>query len=120
MVSRKTGTCSRTHNVYLIHAHSVSLLLLLSHNALFLLCLIKEFYLFLALLDLHCCTGFFLIAVSGSYSLAKVCRLLIAPASLVAAHGLQSMWASVAVAHGLGSCGSQAREHRINHCGTQA
>ena len=63
---------------------------------------------------------FFLIAVSGSYSLAKVCRLLIALASLIAGHGLQSVWASVAVAHGLSSCGSQAIEHRLNRCGAQA
>ena len=80
----------------------------------------KYFYLFWALLDLHCCTDFFLIAASGSYSLAEVCRLLIALASLIAMHGLQGVWASVVVAHGLGSCGSQAIEHRLNRCGPQA
>ena len=63
--------------------------------------------------------AFFLIAVSGSYSLVKVCRLLIALASLIAGHGLQSVWASVVVARGLGSCGSQAIEHGLNH-GAQA
>ena len=57
--------------------------------------------------------------MSGSYSLVKVCRFLIALASLIAGHGLQSVWASVVVARGLGSCGSQAIEHGLNH-GAQA
>ena len=39
------------------------------------------------MLGLHCCSGFSLVAVSRSYSLAAVCRLLIAVASLVE-HGL--------------------------------
>ena len=64
--------------------------------------------------------GFSLVAVSGGYSLAVVCGLLTAVVSLVAEHGLQGAGASVLVARDLRSCGSQALEHRLNGCGTQA
>ena len=56
-------------------------------NALFL----KNFltiYLFLAVLDLHCCVGFSLAVVSGLYSLGAARGLLIAVASRVVEHGL--------------------------------
>lgn len=56
-------------------------------NALFL----KNFltiYLFLAVLDLHCCVGFSLAVVSGLYSLVAARGLLIAVASRVVEHGL--------------------------------
>ena len=44
----------------------------------------KNFFnLFLVVLGLHCCTGFLLLAVSGSYSVVVVRVLLIAVASLV-------------------------------------
>ena len=43
--------------------------------------------LFLARLDLHCCTVFPLVAASGGYSLGAVCRLLISVAFPVAEHG---------------------------------
>ena len=46
------------------------------------------FFFFFAVLGLCCCTGFSLVAVSGGYSLAAVCRLLIVVASLVAKHRL--------------------------------
>ena len=39
-------------------------------------------------LGLHCCSGFFLVAVSEEYSLVAVGRLLIGVAFLVAEHGL--------------------------------
>ena len=58
-----------------------------------------------------------LVVVSRGYALV-VHRLLIALASLVAEHGLKGMWASVIVAHGLSSCGSQALGHRLSSCGT--
>ena len=45
-------------------------------------------YLFLAALDLRCCASFSLVAASGGYCLAAVCRLLFAVASHVAEHGL--------------------------------
>ena len=45
-------------------------------------------YLFLAVLALCCCTGFFLVAASGGYSRVAACGLLIAVASIVAESGL--------------------------------
>ena len=67
-------------------------------------------YLVLAVLGLHCCLGFSLVAVSRSYSLVVLCRLLIVVASLVVKHWFQVMWASVVAAHELSSCGSWALE----------
>ena len=57
-------------------------------------------YLFLAVLDLHCCTGFSLVAGSEGYSLAVVRRILIVVAFPVAAWSLR--------AYGLSSCGERA------------
>ena len=74
----------------------------------------------LAALALHGCAGFFLVAASRGYSLVVVCRLLIAVASLVAEHRLQSARASVVAAFGFSSCSSWAVEHRLSSCGTQA
>ena len=52
-----------------------------------------KLYLFiLAVLDLHCCTGFSPVAASRLYSLVVVCELLIAVASLVE-HRLWGRWA---------------------------
>ena len=63
------------------------------------------FNLFLAVLGLHCCSGFSLVVASGRYSLVAV-------ASLAVKHGLQVGQVSGVAAHGLCSCGSQALEHR--------
>ena len=63
-------------------------------------------YLFLAVLGLHCCVGFSLVAVSKGKSLVVVCRLLIVAASLVRKHRLQGAWASEAAVPGLQSSGS--------------
>ena len=52
-------------------------------SALFLFFL-KNFYLFMAVLDLRCCAGFSVASASVGYSLVAACRLLIAVASLVA------------------------------------
>ena len=46
------------------------------------------YHLFLAVLGLHCCMGFSLVAASSSYSLVAVHGLLIAVASLVVKHRL--------------------------------
>ena len=46
------------------------------------------FYLFLAVLGLHCCAGFSLVAASRGYSLVTAHKLLIVVASLVVEHGL--------------------------------
>ena len=56
--------------------------------------------------------GFSLVAASRGYPLVGVCRLVIAMASLVAEHGLQGEWASVAVARGLRSCVSGLQSSR--------
>ena len=54
-------------------------------------------YLFMAVLSLHCCAGFSLVAVSWGCSLAAESGLLIAMASLAVERGLQGTWASVVV-----------------------
>ena len=82
---------------------------LLPRNSLLFLFLFKFFshvlfYLFLAVLGLHCSTCF---------SLAAVCGLLIAVASFVVEHRLRGVWASVV-------CSFWALEHRLSSCGTWA
>ena len=57
--------------------------------------------LFLAVLGLHCCVGFSLVAESRSYSVAVGHRLLIVVASLAAEHRLSGTWASVVTSSGL-------------------
>ena len=47
-----------------------------------------KFYLFLAVLGLHCCAVFSLVVASGGYSLVAVGRLLTVVAPLVAEQGL--------------------------------
>ena len=64
--------------------------------------IILYIYLFLAVLGLHCCAGFSLVVVSGSYSLVTTHRRLVMVASLVAG----SRFA------GLSSCSSWALKHR--------
>ena len=51
-------------------------------------CLFFFFLKGLAVLSLHCCSGFSLFAASWNYSLAVVRGLLTTGASLVAEHGL--------------------------------
>ena len=58
----------------------------------------KQYYLFMAVLGLRCCRGFFVVAVSG-VALVTVPQLLTA-APPVEEHGL---WGAVAVEHAL-SC----------------
>ena len=52
--------------------------------------------------------------------LVAVLRLLIVVASLVAETGLEGIQASVVAAHGLSSCVSWAREHRLSSYGTRS
>ena len=70
------------------------------------------------MLSLHCYTA--LSHSKQGYSLVAVCWLLIAVVSLVARPGLQGTQASVVVARGLSSYGSQGLEHRPDSCGAQA
>ena len=73
-------------------------------------------YLFLSVLDLHCCLSFSLAVVSGGYFLVAVRGLLIAVASPDAEHRLSGMEASVVAACRLSSCDTRAVEHRLNSC----
>ena len=57
--------------------------------------------------------------LSYQKSPVAVLRLLIVMAFLVE-YDLKGMQASVSVAHGLNSCGSQVLEHRLNSCGSWA
>ena len=50
--------------------------------------MIPFMYLFVAVLGLHCCTGFSLVVESEGYSLVVACRLLIAVAPLVVERAL--------------------------------
>ena len=87
---------------------------------LLLLLFFKEFYFslyFLAVLGLHCCVGFSLVAASGGYSSCDAGVFLLRwPFSLWSVgsrvRGLQEL-----VACGLGSCDSWALEHRLSSCG---
>ena len=59
------------------------------YSLIFSFSLIHNFiFLCLAILCLHCSTGFSLVTISGGYSLAEARRLLIVVASHVAEHGL--------------------------------
>ena len=69
------------------------------------------FYNFICLFIVGCagssgCTGFSLVAGSGSYFLIAVHRLPIAAASLAEEHRLQGAWASAVAVHGLQGTGS--------------
>ena len=64
-------------------------------------------------MGLCCSVGFSLDVENRAYTPAVVHKLPIALAPLFAEHSLQSSWASVVAAQGLGSGGSQALEHRL-------
>ena len=85
--------------------------------------LIKKIYfifnLFLAALGLCCCTRAFSSCGERGLLFVVVHGLLIAVASRCGARSL-GVWASVVVAHGLGSCGSRALERRLSSCGAWA
>ena len=80
-------------------------------KSLFSFCFNNCIYLFLAVLGLHCCTGFSLVAESWNHPLVVLYRLLAVVASLVAC-------TSVVAALGLSGCSSQPLEHRLSSsCG---
>ena len=58
--------------------------------------------------SLHCCAGFFLVAVSGGYSLTVVYGFLTAVASLVVEYGSRCVGSVV-----------EALECRLSSCGTR-
>ena len=68
-------------------------------------------HLFLAVLGLNCCVGFSLVAASRDCSLAVVCGLLVAVASLVVEHKLQNpSLGFTSCSPGACCCGLQALE----------
>ena len=69
-------------------------------------------FIYLAVLGLHCCPGFSLVAASGGCSLAVVPGLLIWWRLL--------LWSTGSRALGLHSCSSWALEHKLSSCGPQA
>ena len=71
----------------------------------------------MAVLDLHCCVDFSLVAVSRGSSAVVVHGFLIALASLLVEHGLWDVQASAVGALGLSSWGSWAAQHRLSNCG---
>ena len=91
--------------------HSVFFFFFNGLKSLYSFCFNNCIYLFLAVLGLHCCTGFSLVAESWTHPLVVVYRLLAAVASVVAC-------ASVVAALGLSGCCSQPLEHRLSSsCG---
>ena len=78
------------------------------------------YLLFLAVLGLRCCTRVFSSCSERGLFFVAVRGLLIAVASLVVEHqlqtrGLQQLWLA-----GFSSCGLQALERRLSSCGAQA
>ena len=72
------------------------------------------------MLGLHSCVDFSLVVASKGYSLVVVHELLIAVASFVVEHRLQSVWALIVAVCRLSNCGSWTLENRLNGCGTWA
>ena len=76
-------------------------------------------YLFLAALGLRCCVGFLWLCRTGA---TLPCGARASHCSDFSRCRVQALgaWASVVVAHGLSSCGSQALERRLSSCGAGA
>ena len=70
--------------------------------------------LFLAVLGLHCHTGFSLVVVSGVFFRAAACRPLITVASLLAEHEPGLCTVSIAAVPRLQSTGSMVVMHRLS------
>ena len=87
---------------------------------LLLLFFINLFIYFLAALGLHCCKRAFSSCGERGLLFVAVRRLLIVVAYLCCRAGALGVWASVAAAQGLSSCGSWALERRLSSCGTRA
>jgi len=62
---------------------------------------------------------FSLKAANRAYSLVAVRELLVVVTSLVVAHRLQGIWASVAATQGLSKCGSWDSRALVSICGAQ-
>ena len=85
------------------------------------LAFLKNFiYLFLAVLGLRCCMWAFSSCGEWGLLFIALCGLFIAVVSLCCRAWALGVRASVVVACGLSSCGSQALERRLSSCGTRA
>ena len=73
----------------------------------------KKLIYFLAVLGLHCCTGFSVVAREGCFLVVSFSLLWLSCC------GAQA-WGHVVAACGLSGLGSWALEHRLNSCGTWA
>ena len=80
----------------------------------FIVLFLKNIYLILTVLGLHCCRGFSLVAVIGGYSLSAVTQ-----GSYWSGFSCCRVWA-LGHAGGLSICGSRALEHSLNSCGAWA
>ena len=80
----------------------------------------KFIILFLTALGLRCCMQAFLWLWRAGATLH--CGAQASRCGGLSCHGAQAVGvqASVAVAHGLSSCGSRALEHRLSSCGARA
>ena len=76
-------------------------------------------YVCITVLGLCCCTQAFPSCGKWGLLFVAVCGLLIAVACLCCGARALGVWASVVVALGLSSCGSQALQCRLSSCGTQ-
>ena len=79
----------------------------------------NNFYLFLAVLGLRCCTGFLLVAVSRGYSRCGTQAFYCGGFSCCRAQALGHTGFS-GCGNGLSSFGSRALERRLNSCGAPA
>ena len=70
-------------------------------------------YLLLAVLGLHCCSGFSLVPICGAYTLVVVCMGFSSLWPLL-------LWSTGSRCMGLSSCNSQTLEHRLNGYSTRA
>ena len=79
--------------------------------------IIFKMYLFLTLLDLCCCGGFSVVAVSRGATFHWIVQASYCSGFFCCGAQAPGHWTSVAVAYGLNSCSSQALDHRLNSCG---
>ena len=79
-----------------------------------------KWILFLAVLGIHCYTGFSLVVVSGGLLFVGMHKLLCCSGFSSCRARVLGVQASVVAARGPSRCGSQAQEHRLGSCGACA
>ena len=103
-----------------MHNFGISLHFALCHLFIFLKTLLKKIIYLLSALGLRCCARAFSSCGERGLLFVAVHGLLIVVASLCCGAWTLGTRASVIVAHGLSSCGSQALELRLSSCGARA